>query len=103
MDRSAFVNRVNTADIQITGVSESCETRRLSVNTKPGGDVCRRSEWEVLCRFKEDRKKKKVKERREVEANYNDVLSLSSAELGRNVHLVRITEQGKGGTEEKSC
>lgn len=49
-------------------------------------------------------KKKKEKEgRRRVKANYNYVLSLSSAELGRNLHLARITERGKGVMEENSC
>lgn len=38
-----------------------------------------------------------------VKANYNLVLSLNSAELGRNLHLARITQRGKGGTQENSC
>lgn len=38
-------------------------------------------------------KKRKKEERRKVKANYNYVLSLSSAELGRNLHLARITQQ----------
>lgn len=41
-----------------------------------------------------------------MEANYNLVLSLSSAELGRKLHLAGITESGgrrDGGTEENSC
>lgn len=50
-----------------------------------------------------ERKKKKKEGRRRVKANYNYVLSLSSAELGRNLHLARITERGKGVMEENGC
>lgn len=49
------------------------------------------------------RRRRKKKGGRRVKANYNYVLSLSSAELGRNLHLARITELGKGLKEENSC
>lgn len=48
-------------------------------------------------------RKKKKEVRRQVKANYNYVQSVWSAELGRNVHLARITVRGKGAMEENSC
>lgn len=53
----------------------------------------------ILRRKKEEEEEER---RRRVKANYNCVLSRSSAELGRNLHLARITEQGNGGLEENS-
>ena len=44
----------------------------------------------------EEEKRGKRRRGGKVKANYNYVLSLSSAELGRNLHLARITqEKGK--------
>lgn len=90
--RLTFINTVNIADIRITRVSESYETERLNINTRSGevfvGDPKRKfceKRGEIFSR-------KKKGGRGRIKANYSYILSLSSAELGRNLHLARITE-----------
>lgn len=59
--RLTFVNIVNTADIQITRVSESYETKRLNINTECGGVFVEDSKgkfcekWSEILRRKNER------------------------------------------------
>lgn len=65
--RLTFVNTVKTADIQITGVSESCETERLNINTRIGGVFVEEPEKRKFCEkwgeiLRRRRKKKRGEE-----------------------------------------
>ena len=101
--RLTFVNTVNTADIHITRVSESSEAERLNINTGFGGVFVEEPKRKFCEKWGGNFEKEKNRRGGEFKANYNDVLSLSSAELGRNLHLARITERGKGVMEENGC
>lgn len=77
-------------------------TRPRDSTSTPGfGGVFAEEPKRMFCEKAGGEKKKEG--RRRVKANYNYVLSLSSAELGRNLHLARITERGKGVMEENGC
>lgn len=89
--------------LQIFRLHEYLRATRLNINSRFGGVFFEEPKRNICEKWGEILRRKKEEGRRRVKANYNYVLSLSSAELGRNLHLARITERGNGVMEENGC